>query len=327
MTVVNPASERNPIGSVKMPPITRSRATPPPKKTKVILTTKARPRLMCKLPLELREMVYIYLLCPRTIEVKFMSKEEAEAHAQAILNARSNVTSLSKNDIKASKSKYLVLDEDSIDTDFRPAKRTPVQNFKLVNTSKNRLVLHAINQETRDFALKRYNHIFKTNSSFTGFLFNFDLDILAFTTHVNSSANERKYQFVDRKSFQADIARIQNLAYLFDCHYKELDKVHRGTPNARYFVTRFPALKKVIITLPLEHLDQCNSCKGGDYDEDSHAAIKANGYINHAHSHFQELKQKLKDAGIEWVIPELTYQTYCFRQKWPLVLRDLKKSS
>ncbi|KAH9224418.1 hypothetical protein DL95DRAFT_452184 [Leptodontidium sp. 2 PMI_412] len=314
-----------------MPPTTRSHVSPPRKRVTIILNTKSRPRFMRKLPLELREMASFLTLfvvpVPRTIEVEFMSKEEAEAHAQVIQNARFNVTSLLNNNVRSTHPKYLILDENSTDTDFRPTKKTLVPNFKFANTSKNTLVLHAINRETRQFALKHYNHIFKTSSSSTGLLFNFNLDILAFTTQLNSSANERKYQFVDRKSFQVDIARIQNMACLFYCHYKELDKVHRGIPNARSFVTRFTSLKKAIVTLPLEHLNYCNSCKGGDYGNDTAEAIQAHRNINHAHSHFDELKQKMKDEGIQWIVPELIYQTHCFQQRWPLVLKDLKKSS
>ncbi|KAH7409164.1 hypothetical protein BKA64DRAFT_704949 [Cadophora sp. MPI-SDFR-AT-0126] len=314
-----------------MPPTTRS-YVPPSKKIKVILSTKSRPRFMRKLPLELREMVYKYLLVPRTIEVEIMTKTEAEAYAKTIQNAKYNTANLANNNVTTVQSKYVILDDDPSDEDYKTPKKTSpkLDRFRFVTTSDNKLVLHAINRETRHFALKHYTPIFKTASS-PGLLFNFELDYLSFTRQKNSSANEMRYRFVDRKGFQQDIARIKNLVYLFSCHHKELVKVNRGTPNTRTFVTRFPALKNVIITLPLEHFDHCKFCNGGEitgHDDDDDLQSIIDGYIDDAKTHFEELKQKLDDAGTEWVAPELVYKTFCLRQRWQLILEDkeLKKS-
>ncbi|PVH88642.1 hypothetical protein DL98DRAFT_524289 [Cadophora sp. DSE1049] len=310
-------------------PLTTRSYVPPSKKVNVILNTKSRPRFMRKLPLELREIIYSHLLVPRTIEVKFLSKTQAEARSQAIQNAKSNATNLANNNVTTLQPKYANLDYDSYgssDDDYKESKKASpkAERFKFVNTSDNKLVLHAINRETRHFALKRYNHIFKTASS-PGLLFNFELDYLSFTTQMNAIDNEMRYRFIDRKGFQQDIARIKNLVYIFFRHYKELEKVHNGPPNARTFVTRFPALKNVIITLPLEHYDHCKYCNGGEvtgHNDINGLQTRIHEHIDDAKTHFEELKQKLKDAGTEWVAPELVYKTYCLRQRWQLTLED-----
>ncbi|KAK0110717.1 hypothetical protein ONS96_002316 [Cadophora gregata f. sp. sojae] len=311
-----------------MPPKTRSHV-PTSKKVKVILNTKSRPRFMRKLPLELREMIYEHLIDPRTIEVDFLSETQAEARIQAMQISKSNATKSANNNATTIHSKYADFDnssEDSSDDDYKKEKKSSpkVERFQFVNTSENQLVLHAVNRETRHFAMKRYTHIFKTASS-PGLLFNFKLDYLSFTGQMNTSHNEMRYRFVDRKGFQEDIARVENLVYVFSRHYKELQKVQNGTVNARTFVTRFPTLKNVIITLPLEHYSYCIFCNrdensGDDFGNDLRSTI--NTHIDDAKSHFEDLKQKLKDAGTEWVAPELVYKTYCLRQRWQLVLED-----
>lgn len=258
-----------------------------------------------------------------------MSKTEAEARSQAIQDAKYNASNLANNTTTTIQSKYNSLDNDSSDSfddDYKDSnKPSPkAERFKFRSTSDNKLVLHAINRETRHFALKRYKHIFKTASN-PGLLFNFELDYLSFTMQMNATHNEMRYRFVDRIGFQHDIARINSLVYIFYRHHTELQRVHDGTPNARTFVTRFPALKNVIITLPLEHFDHCKYCKSGDisgrHDVYGYQS-NIEEHIDDAKSHFEELKQKMKDAGTEWVAPELVYKTYCLRQRWQLTLED-----
>ncbi|CZS89831.1 uncharacterized protein RAG0_01075 [Rhynchosporium agropyri] len=115
---------------------------------------------------------------PRTIEVKFMYTEEAEAYAEAVKNTRPSM-----NQYKQREYKYVILDNDTIDTDYKPVKKTRLAStFKIVNTSSNKLVLHAINCETHQYALRCCIHVFKPRSNSCGILFNFAMGFLAFTT-------------------------------------------------------------------------------------------------------------------------------------------------
>ncbi|CZT47576.1 uncharacterized protein RSE6_08152 [Rhynchosporium secalis] len=70
------------------------------------LKTKSRPRSMRKLPLELHEKVHgrkanlAINISPRTIEVKFMYTEEAEAYAEAVKNTRPSMNQYKQREYK-----------------------------------------------------------------------------------------------------------------------------------------------------------------------------------------------------------------------------------
>ncbi|KAL2068779.1 hypothetical protein VTL71DRAFT_15117 [Oculimacula yallundae] len=295
------------------------------KRATVILKDPAhpRPRFMKTLPLELREMIYGYVIEPRTIEIIFMTNEEAEAYAQSIRNRR-----IADDKARNPQPDIMVIDMDLTDTDYcQEKKQSAPQNFRFINTSTNKLVLHAINRETRHYALRRYTHIFKTQSNPTGLLFNFNLDFLACTMQYHRFINVRKWQFLGRKSFQEDIARIQNVAYLFISHFKELDRVKKGTPNARTFVTSFKALKQFIVTLHLEHVGICKHCNESGGASQANGDIQAAICFQSAKSDFEDLKQKMINEGKEWVAPELIYKTHCWRQRWNLALDDVKEKA
>ncbi|XMA09242.1 hypothetical protein WAI453_002033 [Rhynchosporium graminicola] len=76
-----------------------------------------------------------------------MYTEEAEAYAEAVKNTRPSM-----NQYKQREYKYVILDNDTIDTDYKPVKKTRLAStFKIVNTSSNKLVLHAINRTSMLF--------------------------------------------------------------------------------------------------------------------------------------------------------------------------------
>ncbi|KAJ5035515.1 uncharacterized protein L3040_007982 [Drepanopeziza brunnea f. sp. 'multigermtubi'] len=298
-----------------MPPITRSGGPAGKRVTIILQTSRPRPRFMKKLPPEIRTMIYKLLLPgPRTIEVVFAALSQASDQSATVAEN----TDISVN---------LLQDDDPTDLDFKKtkSKSSKPPPYKFVNTNtENRLVLHQINQETRHFVLAQgYNVIFKTPTS-PGTLFNFQQDILAFTSALDSTA-EQRFRFIDKKSFQFDIARIQNLAYLFSFFYRELQRVHFNQPRARVLMTRFANLKKVIIPLPVAHLQMCEYCQSqgqGGQGSVIPSNSMAAGVIQTAQNNFDELKQKLIDRGIVWQAPTSVYITHCMRQRWNLDLGD-----
>ncbi|KAI9046658.1 hypothetical protein LZ554_009399 [Drepanopeziza brunnea f. sp. 'monogermtubi'] len=292
-----------------MPPITRSGGPAGKRVTIILQTSRRRPRFMTKLPPEIRTMIYKLLLPgPRTIEIVFADKSATVAEN----------TDVSVN---------LLQDDDPTDLDFKKtkSKSSKPPPYKFVNTNtENRLVLHKINQETRHFVLTHgYTVIFKTPTS-PGTLFNFQQDMLAFTTPLNSTA-EQRFRFIDKKSFQLDIAQIQNLAYLFFFYCSELERVHFDQPRTRVLMTRFPNLKKFIVPLQLAHRPICEYCQsqgqGGQGSVIPSNAMGA-GVIQNAQDDFDELKQKLIDRGTVWQAPTPVYKIHCMRQRWNLDLGD-----
>lgn len=194
------------------------------------------------------------------------------------------------------------------------------------NTPADTLVIFQINQEMRNYALRRYKAgAFMNPDSLNGCFFSFAFDTLHFSDETRPA---QRFAFLAHPTTNLHVCRVENLGLGFFQHNRELEHVLGEDdpdldPEGELFVTKFHSLKHLIVPFMTRHevVRGCPCCQRAP------ATYPVQKHVDWTAELMQQLPALMdEERDRDCEEPETTtYIAYCWRQDWKLVFLHMLK--